>query len=103
MYVICYALRKDKGIFFPSSTYFISEYGERISVHFNIGMYNNIHTNWILPAFWDIHVRTFYQYLISVQHQHQLPPFNKTKLENFHLVIKFPLEGAIFQNVCVRT
>jgi len=89
-------LRKDKGIFSPSATYFISEDSERISVRFNIGMYNKIHTNWILAVFWDILVRIFYEYLISMQQQHQIPPLNKTKFDNFHLVTTFPVEGTIF-------
>jgi hypothetical protein len=97
-----YTLRKNKGIFSPSATYFIAEDSTRISVHFNNGMYNNNHTNWILPALWNIHVYIFYRYLISMQ-QHQTPPLNKTKFENFHLVIKYSVESAMFQNVCVRT
>jgi hypothetical protein len=64
-------------------------------------MYNEIHTNWILPVCWDIRVRMFYQYFISMQ-QH-IPPLNKTKFENFHLVITFPVEGTIFQNLFVKT
>ena len=98
-------MRKDKGIFSPSATYFISEDSERISVHFNIGMYNKIHTNWILPVFWDIRVRMFRQYLISMQQQHQIPPLNKTKYENFYLVTTFPVEDTlgISEFVCIRT
>jgi hypothetical protein len=99
-------LRKDKGIFSSSATYFISEDSARISVHFSNGMYNKNYTNWILPALWDIHtyihVCVFYQYLISMQ-QHHIPPLNKTKFENFHLVIKFPVKTAMFQNVCINT
>jgi len=84
-------LRKDKGIFSPSATYFISEDSERNSVHFNIGMYNKIHTNWIFAVFWDIRVSIYYQYLISMQQQHHIPPMNKTNFENFHLVLTFPV------------
>jgi hypothetical protein len=101
MYVIYYALRKDNGIFCPSATYFISADSERLSVHFNIGMYNKIHTNCIFPVFWDVRVRIFHQYLISMQDQ--IPPLNTTKFENFHLVIAFPVEGTIFQNLFVQT
>jgi len=60
-------------------------------------MYNKILTNWIFPVFWDIRVRIFYQYLISMQ----IPALNKTKFENFYLAITFPVEGTIFQNLYV--
>lgn len=43
MYTLC--IRRGKGIFSPCALYSISEHAERISVRFNIGMYNKIRTS----------------------------------------------------------